>query len=65
MTNETSPCISIPLCISSKFNELNVGIYACSPMDSTFDVVFDSYLLEKKGKSDRENLKIFKEVKLK
>ncbi len=30
-----------------KFNELNVGIYACSPMDSTFDVVFDSYLLEK------------------
>lgn len=33
--------------LHSKFNELNVGIYACSPMDSTFDVVFDSYILEK------------------
>ena len=33
--------------LHSKFHELNVGIYACSPMDSTFDVVFDSYILEK------------------
>ena len=33
--------------LHSKFNELNVGIYACSPMDSTFDVVFDNYILEK------------------
>ena len=30
-----------------KFSELNVGIYACSPMDSTFDAVFDNYILEK------------------
>ncbi len=30
----------------SHFSELEVGIYACSPMDSSFKAIFDNYKLE-------------------
>jgi regulation of enolase protein 1 (concanavalin A-like superfamily) len=33
--------------LHSKFNEIQVGIYACSPMKSSFDVIFDNFVLGK------------------
>lgn len=33
--------------ILNPFDELEVGIYACSPMDSSFIAIFDNYHLEK------------------
>jgi len=35
--------------LHNKFNELSVGIFACSPKDGTFDAVFDNYILDKSG----------------
>ena len=32
--------------IHPEFKTINVGIYACSPMDSSFEAVFDNYTLE-------------------
>ncbi|MDA3900012.1 MAG: DUF1349 domain-containing protein [Spirochaetes bacterium] len=29
-----------------KFHELNIGIYACSPMDSSFESIFDNFSIE-------------------
>jgi len=31
--------------LQTEFNELSVGIYACSPMDSSFQAIFDNFTL--------------------